>query len=277
MHRFSRENPDDEQLKTLLEAAEIAAARYYRRGREPAFADLFQDGCIGALTAHRRFRPGRGASYRTWLNIGALGAVRHAMRNAWTIRRPRWFFEAAAQAPKHEVPVVLTQSLDEILAKAFEGEWRMDAVLGAEEYGYEQVEGALAFSQFVRSLEVRRQFLLIGYFADGATQEQLAAELGVSQKHVSRLLARTIEEIRKAWGREAYIGRNSGESLSNNRIPSRSLNNLGPNFARTLRTDQGVPRGTVSVIPAPGLPPGFTSGSRSGVSTRPQYFKEMMV
>ena len=57
---------------------------------------------------------------------------------------------------------------------------------------------ALSLSQ----LPERGRAMLRLRFVDGLTQSQIAAETGISQMHVSRLLASSLTELRESFGAE---------------------------------------------------------------------------
>ena len=49
---------------------------------------------------------------------------------------------------------------------------------------------------FLEALDPREKHILTLRFFRGMPQSQIAAEIGISQMHVSRLLARTLERLR---------------------------------------------------------------------------------
>jgi len=49
----------------------------------------------------------------------------------------------------------------------------------------------------LRDLPERERTILVLRFFDGLTQSQIAERIGISQMHVSRLLARTLEQLRE--------------------------------------------------------------------------------
>jgi len=51
-------------------------------------------------------------------------------------------------------------------------------------------------SPLIASLPEREQTILFMRFFEGLTQSEIATRLGISQMHVSRLLARSLEELR---------------------------------------------------------------------------------
>jgi RNA polymerase sigma-B factor len=68
--------------------------------------------------------------------------------------------------------------------------------LGVEERGYDEVEdGSLVTAGFGALDERERRIVELRFFEE-MTQSQIAAELGISQMHVSRLLRRSLELMR---------------------------------------------------------------------------------
>jgi RNA polymerase sigma-B factor len=76
-----------------------------------------------------------------------------------------------------------------------------DAV-GQEERGYELVELGQALSGTLRALPPRERIILHLRFVEDLTQAEIAARIGVSQMHVSRLLRRSLDKLR-AVGQQA--------------------------------------------------------------------------
>ena len=68
--------------------------------------------------------------------------------------------------------------------------------LGAEDQNMEHVDIRESLKPLLEKLEPReRRILLLRYFRN-MTQSQIAAEVGISQMHVSRLLSRTLVQLR---------------------------------------------------------------------------------
>lgn len=72
--------------------------------------------------------------------------------------------------------------------------------LGEEEEAFELLEGWTSVAPAIRELPRRERTILYLRFFRGLTQTQIAEELGISQMHVSRLLSRTLEELRRSVG-----------------------------------------------------------------------------
>lgn len=71
----------------------------------------------------------------------------------------------------------------------------LDAI-GVDDEGLEHVEIRESIKPLLDRLEPREKKILLLRFFKNMTQSQIAEEIGVSQMHVSRLLNRTLEQLR---------------------------------------------------------------------------------
>jgi RNA polymerase sigma-B factor len=69
--------------------------------------------------------------------------------------------------------------------------------LGEDDEALEHVEIRESIKPLLEALPPREKRILLLRFFRGMTQSQIAAEIGVSQMHVSRLLSRTLESLRE--------------------------------------------------------------------------------
>ena len=76
---------------------------------------------------------------------------------------------------------------------------RLADTLGSEDRHYDYVEFGAAFGPAFADLPEREQRILHMRFFEDLTQSEIAAKLGISQMHVSRLLRRTLAELREAF------------------------------------------------------------------------------
>jgi RNA polymerase sigma-B factor len=74
----------------------------------------------------------------------------------------------------------------------------MSSHLGAEDAGMIDAEHRVALSPLLAQLPQREQTILHLRFFEGMTQSEIASRLGISQMHVSRLLARSLAQLRAA-------------------------------------------------------------------------------
>jgi len=214
----------DRVVESHLGLVERLARRYTDRG-EP-YDDLVQVGTIGLLKAVDRYDPEMGPSFAAYAVPTILGEIRRHFRDrGWAVRVPRRLQEltrtiAAARA-------TLTQELgraptvDELAERAgvdadavLEGLESAGAYstvpldddpdsggayLGFDDSALEGVENREALRPLLVALPARERRILALRFVRGMSQSQIASEVGISQMHVSRLLARTLETLRTGF------------------------------------------------------------------------------
>jgi len=71
------------------------------------------------------------------------------------------------------------------------------ATLGVDEPAFEAIEDREALRPLLAALPERERRILSMRFERHLSQSQIAQELGISQMHVSRLLARTLADLRR--------------------------------------------------------------------------------
>jgi len=229
--QFDRDR-DREVRNRLIERhmplAERLARRYEQRG-EPA-GDLRQVAMLGLLKAVERFDPWRGSAFASFAIPTIRGELRRHFRDTgWTVRVPRRIQELhidlreVAHDLSHELgraPTVPEMASaagtdeDEVLEALQAGRLyrvlSLDAPSGAETGGtladglgrrdpsLEQSEAMEAIRPMMQLLPEReRRIVYLRYF-EGRTQSEIAELVGLSQMHVSRLLAHSLRTMRSA-------------------------------------------------------------------------------
>src|ERR671910_72526 len=217
----------DELVHLHLPLVEHCARRFRNRG-EP-FEDLVQVGTIGLLKSIDRFDADRGVEFSTYATPTIIGEIkRHFRDKGWAIRVPRRLQERRMQIGA--ATAELTQSLgrsptprelaahvgctvEEIVegiesSNAYatlsldasddhdDGPPAMLATLGVEDANIEHVEVRESLKPLLDGLGEREKRILLLRFFKNMTQSQIAEEIGVSQMHVSRLLTRTLGQLR---------------------------------------------------------------------------------
>lgn len=203
------------------------ARRYANRG-EPV-DDLVQVASVGLLKAVERFDPARGLEFSTFATATVEGELkRHFRDKTWSVRVPRRSQELhlriaptvaelnqrLGRAPR--IPEI-AQELgirDEEVLEAMEagGAYRsasLDAPggedrdstslagrLGAPDANFDLIEHRVVIERALESLPEREQTILRLRFFEDLTQTEIAERVGVSQMHVSRLLARSLVSLR---------------------------------------------------------------------------------
>ena len=205
-------------------------ARRFRNRGEP-FEDLVQVGTIGLIKSVDRFDTGRGVEFSTYATPTIIGEIKRYFRDkGWAIRVPRRLQELRMQIGT--ATAELTQSLgrsptaaelaghigctvEEIVegiesSNAYstlsldasddsdDGAASMLDALGEVDAGLEHVEVRESIKPLLDQLDAREKKILLLRFFKNMTQSQIAEEIGVSQMHVSRLLNRTLEQLRSS-------------------------------------------------------------------------------
>uniref|UniRef100_A0AAU2K4S7 RNA polymerase sigma factor SigF n=1 Tax=Streptomyces sp. NBC_00049 TaxID=2903617 RepID=A0AAU2K4S7_9ACTN len=215
-------------IEANLPLVRYAAARF--RSRNEPMEDVVQVGTIGLINAIDRFDPDRGVQFPTFAMPTVVGEIKRYFRdNVRTVHVPRRLHELWVQVnaatedlttlhgrtpTTPEIAERLRISEDEVLscieagrsyhATSLEAAQEGDGMPGLlDRLGYEDPELAgVEHRDLVRHLLVqlpeREQRILLLRYYNNLTQSQISAELGVSQMHVSRLLARSFARLRSA-------------------------------------------------------------------------------
>lgn len=207
--------------------ARSLARRYEHRGEN--LEDLQQVALLGLLKAVERFDPERGVAFTTFAAPTITGEIkRHFRDRAWALRVPRSLQELALRLTAvvgelgHEfgrsptiaeiaerlgtkVEAVLeamevnrsytASSLDSLQAGETTAR-RLEAVVGEVDPGIEDVDRRMVVQRLLHTLPDRERLIVQLRFFEGMTQSEIAEKVGVSQIHVSRLLARSLDALR---------------------------------------------------------------------------------
>jgi len=224
----ARKDIRDRLVRMHLPLVEHLARRFRNRG-EP-LDDLTQVATIGLIKSVDRFDPQRGVEFSTYATPTVIGEIkRHFRDKGWAVRVPRRLQElrlsltaATAELSQRngrsptvaELAVQLGISEEEVLeglesANAYStlsldvpesGDDESPAVadsLGSEDEALEGVEYRESLKPLLEQLSPREKRILLLRFFGNMTQSQIADEIGISQMHVSRLLARTLAQLRE--------------------------------------------------------------------------------
>jgi RNA polymerase sigma-B factor len=204
---------------------EALARRYADRG-EP-LEDLTQVGMVALVGAADRFDASRGVDFRSFAAPTVLGEIRRYFRDkAWAVRVPRGLKDdwatvnvaaeslagrlgrsPSAAAIAEETDLDLDRVLDALaarsayrprsLTRAADDDEPGDLELPSSEDGYALVEERMALADGLATLPPRERVILHLRFEHGLYQSEIAARLGISQMHVSRLISRALETLRE--------------------------------------------------------------------------------
>ncbi len=223
-----RQRIRDELVEMHLPLVEYLARRFRNRG-EP-LDDLIQVATIGLIKSVDRFDLERGVEFSTYATPTVVGEIkRHFRDKGWAIRVPRRLQELKLSLTKatqelsqrngrsptvSELAAHLKMTDEEVLeglesANAYSAV-SLDApdggdddspsvqdTLGITDEAIEGVEYRESLKPLLEKLPPREKKILLLRFFGNMTQSQIATELGISQMHVSRLLARTLAQLRQ--------------------------------------------------------------------------------
>jgi len=192
--------------------------------------DLTQVEYIGLINAADRFDPSRGVSFQSYAIPTILGELKRYHRDrGWSIRVPRRLQENALMV-KNAVPVLAQETgrsptipeiaectalSEEDVLEAIEAQDAYACVsldaphesgdegpsladrLAAEDENLRITEDWIEVVANLSRLPVRERRIVALRFLADRTQTQIAAELGISQMHVSRLLRQALNTLRE--------------------------------------------------------------------------------
>ena len=226
-HRTGDTGLRDQLVTAHLGLAEYLARRFANRG-EP-LDDLIQVASVGLLKAVDRFDPERGLEFSTYATPTIVGELkRHFRDKGWAVRVPRRVQELhlrlskvvsnlsqdLGRSPTISEIAERAQASEEEVLEAMEagrayrfasldapggGEddaQSLSAQLGEDDPLLSGIEHRVALSPLIAALPRREQIILHLRFFEGLTQSEIANRLGISQMHVSRLLARSLAKLR---------------------------------------------------------------------------------
>lgn len=219
----------DELITRYLPLVYGVSRRYCQRGEQ--LEDLVQVGCIGLIKAIDRFDLSRGVALSTYATPNIIGEIKRYFRDkGWAVKVPRGLLELnmrleqvtsflaghnhrspsilelaeAVEATPEEVMEAIeagrsrnSLSLDHSLSHGEDDDERLPLeTIGNCEDGFEKAEYRILLEPGFAMLTGRERTILHQRFFEGLTQSQIAANIGVSQMHVSRLIRRALAKVR---------------------------------------------------------------------------------
>ena len=211
--------------------------------------DLVQVGSIGLLNAIANFDLERGVRFETYARHLIAGEIRHYLRDQGSVvRRPRWFHELDHRV--RQTASVLTQRLGRLpLVPEIAGElgipvqWVLQAARTRESFRFmsldevredgdgtpvtpydrlsaDHLTGQITSEDRVlladaveRLSEMQRKVIYCLFYLD-LTQTEAAQHLGISQKHVSRMMHAAVRRLRDALHPSVVEGRRAKRPVS---------------------------------------------------------------
>ena len=230
-----------------LALAQAVARRYFRpSGSANQNEDLLQVAYVGLVKAARQFDAERGENFASFAVPTIAGEIkRHLRDHGWIIRPPRRIQELhgrvreavprltqlLGRAPgpaelAHELDCGLDEVLEALASSTTLFPASLDRAMGDDEgvrlsdvipsVGDEigHAETSATISTACRELPERQREVIYLRFFEDLTQQEIAAELGVTQMQVSRLLARALEGLRLRIARGPSVQRRAAGRAS---------------------------------------------------------------
>jgi RNA polymerase sigma-B factor len=192
--------------------------------------DLVQVGFLGLLSAIERFDPGRGAPFLVFARHYVRGEIRHYLRDHYNLmRHPRWLDRLSGQIEQvvgehidahgrypglqelagrlgtdlaSLTDILRTRELVRTLSLDAEDEDGQPTVDPDRARGRSQQwltrpqEDRIVLVEALEELNPIQRTVVFYIFFTDFTQAETAARIGVSQKHVSRVLASALHRLR---------------------------------------------------------------------------------
>jgi RNA polymerase sigma-B factor len=208
-----------------LGLAHQLARRFLHRGEE--LDDLVQVASFALMKSVDRFDPSRGVDFAAFATRTIIGELkRHFRDKGWAVRASRRVQElylelghatsALAQqlgrSPTVGELAAAIGTSEEAILEAMEAgrgyrassldasddqDVPLSARLGELDPNFAAVEERALLGPAMTRLTEREQSILRMRFVEGLTQSEIASSIGVSQMHVSRLLAASLAELRR--------------------------------------------------------------------------------
>ncbi|MBA3739186.1 MAG: RNA polymerase sigma factor SigF [Actinobacteria bacterium] len=228
---------NDQEVRERLIRSHLGLVEYLARrfsGRGEPLDDLVQVATIGLVKAVDRFDPEREVEFSTYATPTIVGELkRHFRDKGWAVRVPRRLQELNLRLDSvigrlsqdlqrsptvAEIAEAAGTTEDEVLegldaAHAYTL-ISLDAQIGEDGLSYhdqigdddealEALEDRVSVGPLLKQLAPRERRMLYLRFFKGLTQSEIADRLGISQMHVSRLLAKTLAVLREGLEAEA--------------------------------------------------------------------------
>ncbi|MGV0625443.1 RNA polymerase sigma factor SigF [Mycolicibacter minnesotensis] len=219
----------DKIVERCLPLADHIARRF--EGRGELRDDLVQVARVGLVNAVTRFDVETGSDFVSFAVPTIMGEVRRHFRdNSWSVKVPRRLKElhlrlgvATAELSQRlgraptasELARELELAHDEVVeglvagssyntlsidsgSNAAEDDVRSIAdTLGAADAGMDRIEDRETLQPLLSALPERERTVVMLRFFESMTQTQIAERIGISQMHVSRLLAKSLAKLRE--------------------------------------------------------------------------------
>ena len=241
-HEYARTRDPELRNQLVLENERLVhyLASKFRPVSSISTEDLVQVGYLGLIAAVERYEPESGVNFITFAAPTIVGMIKHCLRDqSWGVKVPRRVRELATRMRRLRdtveqrlgrppTPAEIAEAAgvgeEEILeamgADAAYFSYSLDAhstngpeetgeafqdMLGIEEPAYELLANQDAVRSILDQLEPRQRAIIQGRFFREQSQMQVAAELGISQMHVSRLERQALQRLRELLGQQREL------------------------------------------------------------------------
>ena len=221
----------DAMITDNLGLAHQLARRFLHRG-EP-LEDLVQVASVALVKSVDRFDPERGVDFAAFATRTIIGELkRHFRDKGWAVRASRrvqelylelghatsTLVQQLGRSPTVAELAQMTGSSEEAVLEAIEAgqgyraasidaseneDDPLSARMGERDARFDAVEERALLAPALARLPAREQAILRMRFVQGLTQSEIAVSIGVSQMHVSRLLAASLQELRQHIGSDS--------------------------------------------------------------------------
>jgi RNA polymerase sigma-B factor len=219
-----------ELVERMLPLARSLARRYANKG-EP-LEDLEQVASLGLIKAVDRFDLARDVQFATFAVPTIAGEIkRHFRDRGWMLRVPRDVQELGSRLSRtrerltrelgrsptvEELAKGAGASVEQVVDALAAGDsYRMLSLdeprarggeagavegIGGPDEEFERAEQRILLRRGFQGLPAREREILRLRFFEGLTQREIAARVGISQMHVSRLIRASLEALRESIG-----------------------------------------------------------------------------
>jgi len=219
----------DEIVQNYIYIAEILSRKFVNRGIE--YDDIFQVACLGVLYAVERFDPDRGVKFATFATPTVLGEIRRYFRDkGHFIKVPRKLYEIFCKAekirrantgkniPESELARILNLP-ESVINKAYlvgdaafiksleyeayaDGSMNLGNFLAHDDGGFAMIENRDFLNRCLELLsDSEREFVRLRYYEE-KSQREIAAVMGMSQMHISRMERKVLEHFKNHYFRD---------------------------------------------------------------------------
>ena len=211
----------DESSRQAVACAATGLIRYYARlyGGACNRDDLLQAGRLGLIKALSQFDPDKSAGFVTYASHCIMGEIRHMVRKEASYYRPGCIAEL-----QFKVEVIVedyvksegeTPSIAYIAKKLNVKEESVDEVMKAGLVSFDEIdtdkihslayesfhlpiEDKIVLAQAARKLNDMQSKVINMLFYSNMSQQQVADEMGISQRKVSRIREKSLEIMRES-------------------------------------------------------------------------------